>query len=65
MTDTTASPREFAIDSRPLDVLILAGGLSHEREISVRSGRRVAEALISVGMSAHVRDIDPGLLGYL
>lgn len=65
MTDTTPAPREPAVDSRPLDVLILAGGLSHEREISVRSGRRVAEALTSVGMSAHVRDIDPGLLGYL
>ena len=26
-------------------VLILAGGLSHERDVSLRSGRRVADAL--------------------
>ena len=31
--------------STDLTVAILAGGLSHEREISVRSGRRVAGAL--------------------
>ena len=29
--------------SRP--VLVLAGGLSHERDVSLRSGRRAAEAL--------------------
>ncbi|MDQ3114546.1 MAG: D-alanine--D-alanine ligase, partial [Actinomycetota bacterium] len=26
-------------------VLVLAGGLSHERDVSLRSGRRVVEAL--------------------
>ena len=26
-------------------VVILAGGLSHERDVSIRSGRRVATAL--------------------
>ncbi|MGC0272846.1 D-alanine--D-alanine ligase family protein [Pseudactinotalea sp. Z1739] len=49
----------------PLDVLILAGGLSHERDISIRSGRRVAEALRSAGLTANVSDVDPGLLASL
>lgn len=48
-----------------LEVLILAGGLSHERDVSVRSGRRVADALRASGMSAHVHDVDGDLLGFL
>ncbi len=48
-----------------LGVLILAGGLSHERDVSIRSGRRVAEALRSVGITAHVHDVDGELLSYL
>ncbi|HET7477857.1 MAG TPA: D-alanine--D-alanine ligase [Dermatophilaceae bacterium] len=43
-------------------VLILAGGLSHERDVSLRSGRRVADALLRGGFEAHVRDVDAGLL---
>jgi D-alanine-D-alanine ligase len=43
-------------------VLVLAGGLSHEREVSIRSGRRVAEALRGVGVEAEVRDLDAALL---
>jgi D-alanine-D-alanine ligase len=43
-------------------VLILAGGLSHEREVSLRSGRRVLDALRAVGVSAVVRDADVTLL---
>lgn len=43
-------------------VLVLAGGLSHEREISLRSGRRVADALRGVGVEVEVRDADAGLL---
>ena len=33
----------------PARILVLAGGLSHERDVSLRSGRRVAEALRSTG----------------
>lgn len=51
--------------TEPLHVLILAGGLSHERDVSIRSGRRVAEALRSHGVSVEVRDVDAGLLSYL
>jgi D-alanine-D-alanine ligase len=43
-------------------VLILAGGLSHERDVSLRSGRRVAEALRGVGLDVTLRDIDAGFL---
>lgn len=42
-------------------VLILAGGLSHEREISLRSGSRVACALTDSGCRVRVRDIDAEL----
>ena len=43
-------------------VVVLAGGLSHERDVSIRSGRRVAEALRSAGVEVQVRDIDAALL---
>jgi D-alanine-D-alanine ligase len=43
-------------------VLVLAGGLSHERDVSLRSGRRVAEALRSTGMEVEERDVDANLL---
>jgi D-alanine-D-alanine ligase len=43
-------------------VLVLAGGLSHERDVSLRSGRRVADALARSGAEAHVHDVDCTLL---
>jgi D-alanine-D-alanine ligase len=43
-------------------VLVLAGGLSHERDVSIRSGRRVAEALREAGCETHERDVDATLL---
>jgi D-alanine-D-alanine ligase len=46
-------------------VLVLAGGLSHERDVSLRSGRRVAEALRDGGCTVVERDVDAGLLGLL
>ena len=46
-------------------VVVLAGGLSHERDVSLRSGRRVAEALADAGVEASVRDVDAGMLGWL
>lgn len=47
---------------RPLTVAVLAGGLTHEREVSLRSGRRVAAALINAGIQAKVLDVDAQLL---
>lgn len=46
-------------------VTVLAGGLSHERDVSLRSGRRVAEALRSVGIEVVERDVDSSLLAAL
>lgn len=43
-------------------VLVLAGGISHEREISLRSGRRVADALQDQGWQVTVREPDAALL---
>ena len=46
-------------------VVVLAGGLSHERDVSLRSGRRVAEALREAGVEVDVRDVDADLLRLL
>lgn len=43
-------------------IVILAGGLSHERDVSLRSGRRVAEALRSTGLDVTVHDVDSDLM---
>jgi D-alanine-D-alanine ligase len=45
--------------------LVLAGGLSHERDVSLRSGRRILDALRSEGVEADLRDADASLLGVL
>ncbi|MCU1404266.1 MAG: D-alanine--D-alanine ligase [Glaciihabitans sp.] len=52
---TSTSPR----------VVVLAGGISHERDISLRSGRRVADSLLEHGISVVLRDPDASLLDYL
>src|SRR5690606_24446235 len=46
----------------PPRVLVLAGGLSYEREVSMRSGRRVLAALRRAGVDAELRDADATLL---
>jgi D-alanine-D-alanine ligase len=43
-------------------VVVLAGGLSHERDVSLRSGRRVAEALRDAGVVVEERDVDAMLV---
>jgi len=45
-----------------MKVMILAGGLSHERDVSIRSGRRVREELEDRGIKATVHDVDTTLL---
>ena len=45
-----------------LKIQILAGGISHEREVSLKSGRRVADALTDVGASVVIREPDAALL---
>ena len=45
-----------------LKIQILAGGISHEREVSLKSGRRVADALTDAGASVVIREPDAALL---
>ena len=59
---------DFSVPVEPVDlpqpdlVLVLAGGLSHEREVSLRSGRRVAQALRSRGLDVLEADVDSALV---
>ncbi|WP_275004991.1 D-alanine--D-alanine ligase family protein [Promicromonospora iranensis] len=57
-------PLPDAAGRTPL-VAVLAGGLSHERDVSLRSGRRVAEALRSTGLEVVLHDVDADLLTFL
>ncbi|AOS66190.1 D-alanine--D-alanine ligase family protein [Actinoalloteichus hymeniacidonis] len=46
-------------------VAVLSGGLSHERDVSLRSGRRLSAALRSVGVTVDEWDADSTLLSRL
>ncbi|PRW63474.1 D-alanine--D-alanine ligase family protein [Actinopolyspora mortivallis] len=46
-------------------VAVLSGGLSHERDVSLRSGRRLSAALRSAGCTVTEQDADHELLGRL
>ena len=46
-------------------VVVLAGGLSHEREVSLRSGRRVSAALRRAGLAVAECDADATLVARL
>lgn len=48
-----------------LRVVVLAGGISHERDVSLRSGRRVADSLLAHGVQVQLRDPDSSLLAFL
>jgi D-alanine-D-alanine ligase len=43
-------------------VVVVAGGISHERDVSLRSGRRVADSLTGYGWRVDLRDADASLL---
>ncbi|MFV0287595.1 MAG: D-alanine--D-alanine ligase, partial [Demequina sp.] len=45
-----------------MDVMVLAGGLSHERDVSMRSGRRVQEELRDAGLKVSLHDVDSNLI---
>lgn len=46
-------------------IVVLAGGLSHERDVSLRSGRRVAQALRDRGHQVVESDVNAGLADLL
>jgi D-alanine-D-alanine ligase len=43
-------------------VIVLSGGLSHERDVSLRSGRRVSQALRALGLDVVESDVDSTLV---
>lgn len=45
-----------------LKITVLAGGISHERDISLKSARRVADALLEFGAQVIIREPDHELL---
>jgi D-alanine-D-alanine ligase len=44
-----------------LKIQVLSGGISHERDISLKSGRRVADALAEAGATVVIREPDENL----
>jgi D-alanine-D-alanine ligase len=56
------STAEAPLADLPGTVVVLAGGLSHERDVSLRSGRRVAQALRSQGADVVESDVDSALV---
>ena len=55
----------FTPSTEPLRVAVLAGGLSHERDVSLRSGNRVAQVLKHLGHSVLVLDVDARMIASL
>ncbi|MGZ4538037.1 MAG: D-alanine--D-alanine ligase family protein [Blastococcus sp.] len=50
------------VSPHPLRAVVLAGGLTFEREVSLSSGTQVVEELERVGLDAELRDADADLL---
>lgn len=48
-----------------LTATVLAGGLAFERDVSLRSGRRICDALKAAGVAVRVQDADAALLAGL
>jgi len=57
--------RDLAKSDDAPKVVVLAGGLSHERDVSLRSGRRVAELLRTAGCDVEQHDVDSTLIDFL
>ena len=60
-TDAPPAPAP-ATGDRPLRAVVLAGGLTFEREVSLSSGTQVVEELVRAGLDAELRDADADLL---
>ncbi|AND18029.1 D-alanine--D-alanine ligase family protein [Rathayibacter tritici] len=52
----------FSVLDRPLDIVVISGGISHERDVSLRSGRRVADRLSAMGHRITLHEPDGNLL---
>lgn len=63
MTESAPAPAPApAEDAHPLRAVVLAGGLTFEREVSLSSGTQVVEELTRAGLDAELRDADAELL---
>ena len=62
MTAPSPHPDLHSPTDLPGTVVVLAGGLSHERDVSLRSGRRVSQALRSQGVDVVESDVDSALV---
>jgi D-alanine-D-alanine ligase len=56
---TECKPLELKVIDSKLKVAVLAGGIGAEREVSIESGRCVAEALKEAGLNVITADITP------
>ncbi|PPF58767.1 D-alanine--D-alanine ligase [Rathayibacter sp. AY1C2] len=56
---------DFSVLDRTLDIVVISGGISHERDVSLRSGRRVADRLSAMGHRVSLHEPDAGLLSTL
>src|SRR3954454_15220781 len=68
MSEPTATPvpaARPADEPHPLRAVVLAGGLTFEREVSLSSGTQVVEELTRAGLDAELRDADAELLPVL
>jgi D-alanine-D-alanine ligase len=52
----------MAVEEFPGPVAVIAGGLSHERDISLASGRNLVRELGQLGVEVHAYDFDRNLL---
>jgi D-alanine-D-alanine ligase len=63
MSESTAVPAPApGTEPHPLQAVVLAGGLTFEREVSLSSGTQVVEELNRAGVDAEIRDADAELL---
>ncbi|MCF6509870.1 D-alanine--D-alanine ligase [Blastococcus sp. MG754426] len=63
MSETAPTAEPAAAEERhPLRAVVLAGGLTFEREVSLSSGTQVVEELTRAGVDAELRDADADLL---
>ncbi|QAY72625.1 ATP-grasp domain-containing protein [Agromyces protaetiae] len=65
VSGATPAPEATPEAGTALDIVVLAGGISHERDVSLRSGRKVVDALAEAGHNVTLRDPDATLLPYL
>ncbi|MGO1173205.1 MAG: D-alanine--D-alanine ligase family protein [Actinomycetaceae bacterium] len=62
MDDAAGRAASATSDGDDLTVAVVCGGLTHERDVSIRSGRRVGGALRDAGAKVEILDLDGSLL---